>query len=241
MGLETGTYVNDLVVTNPTSVDLVKFGDDHLRLIKTCLKNTFPNADGAINPSVAEFNHLVGVTSGLQAQLDAKLDSAGSAGNGLTETSGVLDVVGIDGITANADNIALTPNDLSTRNMGNLNTLADSILVSDNGVPVRVLLVDLGFQIASLTSSTVVTNVHLNKYLRCTHATGMDITLNATLGNVKGNWIVIEQAGAGQVTINGTAIVNSPNGLKTFGQYSTVVLTYVVETNTWTLSGDMAP
>ena len=239
MGLETGSYVNDLVVTNPTSVDLVKFGDDHLRLIKTCLKNTFPNADGAINPSVAEFNYLVGVTSLIQTQLDAKLGTAAAAGDGLTETAGVLDVVGINGITANANDVAFTPNDLATRNIGNVNQTVDSIVVSDNGVPVRILFKDLGFKVSSLSATTVITESHLNTYLRCTHATGMDITLNATLGNIKGNWIVIEQAGAGQITINGTAVVNSPNGLKTYGQYSTVVLVYVVETNTWTLSGDM--
>lgn len=47
MSLESGTYVDDLVVTNPTSGDLRQQGDDHLRLIKTVLKNTFPNADKA--------------------------------------------------------------------------------------------------------------------------------------------------------------------------------------------------
>lgn len=73
MGLETGTYLDDLVITNPTSADKRRFGDDHLRLIKTVLKNSFPNVDGAVNPSVAEFNYLVGVTSAIQTQLDTKL------------------------------------------------------------------------------------------------------------------------------------------------------------------------
>lgn len=48
MGLETGTYINDLDVANPPGTDKKKQGDDHLRLIKTVLKNTFPNADRAI-------------------------------------------------------------------------------------------------------------------------------------------------------------------------------------------------
>lgn len=47
MGLEAGTYVSELVATNPPSTDLRKQGDDHLRLIKTVLRNTFPNADRA--------------------------------------------------------------------------------------------------------------------------------------------------------------------------------------------------
>lgn len=48
MGLETGTYISDLDGTNPVSGDGIAQGDDHLRLIKTVLKSTFPNASKAI-------------------------------------------------------------------------------------------------------------------------------------------------------------------------------------------------
>src|SRR5215471_18448456 len=48
MPLESGTYVYDLDPTNPLGTDLEKYGDDHLRLIKTTLKNTFPNANGPV-------------------------------------------------------------------------------------------------------------------------------------------------------------------------------------------------
>lgn len=44
MGLEAATYVTQLDATNPTGADKKKQGDDHLRLIKSTLKNTFPNA-----------------------------------------------------------------------------------------------------------------------------------------------------------------------------------------------------
>lgn len=47
MSLETGTYIQDLVVTNPVGTDQKKQGDDHIRLIKTVLKNTFPGATRA--------------------------------------------------------------------------------------------------------------------------------------------------------------------------------------------------
>ncbi len=43
MPLETGTYINSLVVTNPLNTDLISECDDHLRLIKSTLKNTFPD------------------------------------------------------------------------------------------------------------------------------------------------------------------------------------------------------
>ena len=90
MGLETGTYIDDLVTTNPTSTDLVKFGDDHIRLLKTVLKNSFPEVDGAINVSTTEFNYLAGVTSAIQTQLNAKeaADAGLTAIAGLAVTNG---------------------------------------------------------------------------------------------------------------------------------------------------------
>lgn len=48
MGLETGTYVNDLNTANPTSTDPKSQGDDHLRLIKAVLKNTFAGFPGLV-------------------------------------------------------------------------------------------------------------------------------------------------------------------------------------------------
>lgn len=72
MALETGTYISDLVATNPTSTDPKSVGDDHFRFLKSTIKATFPNVNGAVNPTPTEFNHLVGVTSGVQAQIAAK-------------------------------------------------------------------------------------------------------------------------------------------------------------------------
>ena len=46
MGLETGSFVADLVLTNPAATDLVSEGDDHLRLIKAVLQGTFPGMGG---------------------------------------------------------------------------------------------------------------------------------------------------------------------------------------------------
>ncbi|MEY4718482.1 MAG: hypothetical protein RL563_1100 [Pseudomonadota bacterium] len=48
MALETGTYINDLVITNPTSTDPKSQGDDHLRLVKTILKNSFAGFPGMV-------------------------------------------------------------------------------------------------------------------------------------------------------------------------------------------------
>jgi len=61
MGLEAATYVSELVATNPVGgVDNYATADDHIRLVKAALQSTFPNANGAILPTPAEFNILDG-------------------------------------------------------------------------------------------------------------------------------------------------------------------------------------
>ncbi len=63
MGLETTTYIDGLVTTNPVgATDGVAAGDDHIRLIKTTLKNTFPNVAGAMTATHANLNVLTGAT-----------------------------------------------------------------------------------------------------------------------------------------------------------------------------------
>ena len=95
--LETATYIDGLVATNPTSVDSLAQADDHLRLTKSTIKATFPAIAGAVTSThtelnaldgftgtstnlnvlsgtsvtPAEFGYLGGVTSAIQTQIDA--------------------------------------------------------------------------------------------------------------------------------------------------------------------------
>jgi len=76
MTVESATYISDLNATYPPGTDLKSEGDDHLRLIKSAVKATFPNVTGAVTPTHTELNYVDGVTSGIQAQLNA-ITSAG--------------------------------------------------------------------------------------------------------------------------------------------------------------------
>ncbi len=89
MALETGTYINSLVATNPASNDPQSQGDDHIRLIKATLLATFPNITNAVTPTHTELNYVDGVTSAIQSQLDAKapLDSPAFTGTPLAPTA----------------------------------------------------------------------------------------------------------------------------------------------------------
>lgn len=72
MPIETGTFISDLVATNPTSSDPKAEGDDHIRLVKSTVKATFPNITGAVTPTHTELNRVAGVTSAIQTQLNSK-------------------------------------------------------------------------------------------------------------------------------------------------------------------------
>lgn len=70
MPIETATYISDLVTTNPAGSDAKSTADDHLRLIKSAVKTTFPNVTGSVTPTHTELNYVDGVTSAIQTQLN---------------------------------------------------------------------------------------------------------------------------------------------------------------------------
>ena len=91
MGLETGTYISDLDPLNPDGNDGKQQGDNHLRLIKNTLLNTFPGIDGAVTVTQAELNWLAGVTSQVIDQ--TRLAAASVSGNFTSLQVGGVDVV----------------------------------------------------------------------------------------------------------------------------------------------------
>lgn len=76
MGLESATYINELNASNPLGNDAKNKGDEHIRLIKSALQNTFPNLTGAVTATHAELSFVDGVTSPIQTQLNTKAPSA---------------------------------------------------------------------------------------------------------------------------------------------------------------------
>ena len=59
MALESASFIAQLNIANPTSTDTVSQADDHLRLIKSVLKNTFPNLDQPVTATPANLNSPV--------------------------------------------------------------------------------------------------------------------------------------------------------------------------------------
>lgn len=67
MALETGTFISDLVATNPVSGDNLSQSDDHHRLLKSTILNSFPNITGALTASHTVLNALSGRVTAIEA------------------------------------------------------------------------------------------------------------------------------------------------------------------------------
>ena len=58
MSLENAQYIHQLIPTNPTVSDKLKQGDDHIRMGKRVLLNTFPNIQGPVLASHTTLNNI---------------------------------------------------------------------------------------------------------------------------------------------------------------------------------------
>ena len=63
MALETGTYIDSLVVANPAATDALSQADEHLRLLKSTIKATFPNVDAAVTATPTDLNTKTALVS----------------------------------------------------------------------------------------------------------------------------------------------------------------------------------
>lgn len=70
MALESSSGIWSLVIANPVSTDDVNEGDDHIRLIKSSIKQTFPGISATVNVSQTELNHLSGIDSNIRNSID---------------------------------------------------------------------------------------------------------------------------------------------------------------------------
>lgn len=120
MPLETAQYINSLNSANPVNTDPISDGDNHIRLIKAAVKATFPNITGVVTPTQAQMNYLVGVTSSIQTQLDAKLTKASNLSDLVSATTALTNL----GLSANAKSFVTAADNAAMRTSLGLGTAA---------------------------------------------------------------------------------------------------------------------
>ena len=89
MGVEQNAkYISDLDANAPAGGDSIAQGDDHLRLIKSTIKETFPNVKGQVTASHDQINDLVG---GAAASEFASVTYSGSGKVGTAKNIGLIE------------------------------------------------------------------------------------------------------------------------------------------------------
>lgn len=113
------SYIDDLNVSNPPATDPLSQVDEHLRLIKTAVKQSFPNISGAVTATQSVLNGLDGRVSALEGA-----DSAAIANNSGTPAFA-------SGITAGEIRNLI---DLGTADNVIFNQVGTGTLTFDNGM-----------------------------------------------------------------------------------------------------------
>ena len=136
MALETGTYISDLNSSNPDGADAVASGDDHIRLMKSILQNTFPTGSKALRLQVAgatvatsavvtltasdEGKCILAAATGTDAQTITLMQTAQTgywvkvknarvtAGAAVTVSPGGTETISSDGVTLVSGSVSLS-------------------------------------------------------------------------------------------------------------------------------------
>lgn len=150
MPLEVATVISQLQASNPSGTDGYNTADDHLRLLKVVLKTSFPGINAAMTATAAELNFVVGVTSSIQTQLNAKeiLANKNVANGyaGLDAAGKLADArVAVSNITQFQGNLALSATQITG------GTMADARIAATNVTQHQAALALAGSQITSGT------------------------------------------------------------------------------------------
>ena len=131
MGLEVATTIGGLNANNPLGTDQKSTADDHLRLIKSCLKNTFPNMNGVTTATPDELNTLVGMTGTVAAQLAGKATAGALSTSGITGAAASGTNSDITGFANAVTGITATAGDNTSKLATTAFVLANQVVVAD--------------------------------------------------------------------------------------------------------------
>lgn len=243
MGLETGTYVNDLVTSNPVSSDLRAQGDDHLRLVKSVLKTTFPNASKAFNfpasVTIVAGNKTVDVTSEdnyfipINASAASRTVTLPTADAGVTLKDGFsVWVFRTDGsenlVTVSA---AQNINDATSFVMRRQYELYRFIYsLSNNQWYTGVNFLPYAGVNAKTADYTLLSTDH-QKLIPVTLSAAVTITLPSTLQAGFTAYIVKANSNVHQLTLSAAANINGVSSLRTNRQYRIITVRW--DGSTW--------
>ena len=229
MALETGNYINNLVPANPPAGDPVSEGDNHLRLIKKVVQQSFPSVDQVVNAvhtkatapatgltegliwidtSAGAGNHLIKVYDGatfltlpFSVEAAKTVDVDGGAIDGTT--IGVTTPAAVTGTTVKADTSLELATGATVTGVDNatLATGSATLLATQGAIKTYV--------------DAQVTAADLD-YTDNADTGGLTVDLDTQTFKIAGN-TGITTAGVGQIlTVSGVAATTSAQGVASF-------------------------
>jgi hypothetical protein len=219
MALETGTYISDLVVTNPLQSDPKSQGDDHIRLIKATLKTTFPSITGSVTATHAELSYASGVTSAIQTQLNTISTAVSTETTNRTTADNLLAPLASPALTGTPTAPTATPGTNTTQiaTMAALQQQAFSAILpiqaghagnylSTDGTNASWIGTTNQITILSKSSGYTVLAADRAVLIDCTSSFTLAFTAAATLTN--GWYCYVRNSGTGDILVD-------PNGSET--------------------------
>lgn len=211
MPLEAATYIADLQPSNPPGTDLRKQGDDHLRLTKTTLQNTFPNATKpfyfptfvakAANYTVlsSEQNKLFGVaTAAGVVTLTLPILVAGDAGWSCT--------IQKTDVSQNALLVAPGATTINGEASLRMSNIYDVVFFVWTGTAWLAFVDKQTIRIRSIVADTVLVEADLDALILCTPAANTTITLPAVANYIgRRLWVTHIPNAAFTTTLDGNA------------------------------------
>ena len=158
MTIETITYVSDMNPAYPAATDDFSEGDDHIRNIKTGLRNSFPGIGGVVAATHTELNYLDITTPGVSQASKALVTDAG---HNLTFT-GDLAIAAGGTATLDARNIITEANEYLVFKDAD-ESVSTATLQTDNELTAPIVSgVKYGIQLYLVYSSNATANFKLD-------------------------------------------------------------------------------
>ena len=210
MTIETATYINGLNPVYPAGTDAKAEGDDHIRLVKTVVKATFPNVSGAVVPTHAELNVLAGLgaiaTQAFVTGGYAPLGGVGATGTwpiSVTGNAGTASAIAWTSVTGKPTNVSAFTNDA-----GYITSVASVTWTSVTGKPTNV-----SYFTNDVAYLTTISSGNVTAALGYTPANpAFASAINATTVTATGLIYGRSGAGTGLGRITTTSVTGSPAG-----------------------------